>query len=56
MNNRLSQIQIQPFEYQKQIKNIVTNHEILQHKQLTEHRKNSLCNRDFSCMERKYNG
>ena len=38
---------------QRQICNILTNQEILQQKQLTEHRKANLANRDFSCMLKK---
>ena len=43
----------QLFEYDRQAKNIMTNQEILQQKQLTELRKSHLHNNDFSCMLKK---
>lgn len=52
-NNEYNKHNPQLFEYDRQAKNIITNQEILQHKQLTEHRKANLANRDFSCMMKK---
>ena len=52
-NNNFDQHNPQLFEYDRQAKNIITNQEILQQKQLTEHRKANLANRDFSCMLKK---
>ena len=52
-NNEYNKHNSQLFEYDRQAKNIMTNQEILQQKQLTEHRKAALHNNDFSCMLKK---
>ena len=52
-NNEYNKHNPQLFEYDRQAKNIITNQEILQQKQLTEHRKAALHNNDFSCMLKK---
>ena len=52
-NNDYNNHNPQLFEYDRQAKNILTNQEILQQKQLTELRKSHLHNNDFSCMLKK---
>ena len=52
-NNNYDTHKPELFEYDRQAKNIMTNQEILQQKQLTALRTSRLANRDLSCMLKK---